>query len=321
MKKIVTLTINPAIDKSTTVAGITPYTKLRCTAPAFEAGGGGINISKVIHELGETSTCMYLAGGPTGDFINKILKEAKIKQRIVPISGWTRENLAVMDTTNNQQYRFGMPGPDVTEDECQKTLNQLDRLLIAGDFLVASGSLSPHMPNDFYAKVATLTKSKKVKFVLDSSGEAFIQGAKEDVLLLKPNLSELSLLCGVDAISFAELEERAQKFLKNNPCEVMIVSLGSQGALMATKNQVEYIAAPIVLQKSTIGAGDSMVAGMVMALYQGKSFSDMAKYGVACGTAATMTPGSQLCKKKDVEALYKWICQNSSKSTKIKINA
>tara|TARA_R110002033_G_scaffold166331_1_gene204882 strand:+ start:111291 stop:112256 length:966 start_codon:yes stop_codon:yes gene_type:complete len=321
MKKIVTLTVNPAIDKSTTVAGIKPNSKLRCASPIFEAGGGGINISKVIHELNETSICMYLAGGPTGTFLNKLLEAANIQQNIVPIAGWTRENLAVTDTTNNQQYRFGMPGPDVSEEECKKTLEHLDTILGEGDYLVASGSLSPNMPVDFYAKAATIAKKKHAKFILDSSGEALVQGAKAGVFLLKPNLGELSRLCGVDSISFSELETLSQNFLKNNPCEVMVVSLGPQGALMITKDTVEYIAAPIVLQKSTIGAGDSMVAGMLVGLAQGKSLSEMAKYGVACGTAATMTSGSQLCRKKDVDELYKWITENSKKSTKIKINA
>jgi len=321
MKKIVTLTINPAIEKSTTVAGIKPNSKLRCTAPSFEAGGGGITISKVIHELKGWSNCMYLAGGPTGEFLSELLDKFKFQQHIITTKGWTRENLAVTDTTNNQQYRFEMPGTEVTKEEWQKALDQLENILCAGDFLVASGSLSPNMPNDFYAKVAILAKNKQVLFILDSSGEALMQGAKAGVFLLKPNLGELSRLCGVDSISFAELEEHSQNFLNNNPCEVMIVSLGSQGALMVTKDRAEYIAAPIVLQKSTIGAGDSMVAGMVLALSQGKSLSDMAKYGVACGTAATMNPGSELCKEKDVAALYKWICKNSKADSIIKINS
>ena len=321
MNKIVTLTVNPAIDKSTSVSGIRPHSKLRCHTPTYEAGGGGINVSKVLHELGGKSLCMYLAGGPTGIHLKNLLVELNIQQRMIPIQGWVRENLSVTDLTNNQQYRFGMPGPMVTESEWKNTLRPLEAVLSEGDFLVASGSLCPGMPIDFYARVAAIAKKKKVKFALDTSGLVLIKGAEAGVYLLKPNLGELAALCKVKTISFLELESVAKTFLKNNPCEILVVSMGAQGAMMVTEGRVEYVAAPIVYQKSTIGAGDSMVAGMLYALAEGKSVAEMVKYGVACGTAATMTEGTQLCKKKDVKELYKWILSNSVAPDKIKINA
>ncbi len=320
MKKIITLTVNPAIDKSTTVNGIKPNSKLRCAAPAFEPGGGGINVSRVIGELGGTSLCTYLAGGPTGVRLKEMLSAANILQQIIPIQGWTRENLAVTDVSNNQQFRFGMPGPEVLEEEWKITLIHLEAILPDGDFLVASGSLSPGMPVDFFAKVARIAKSKQVKFILDTSGEPLSKGLEEGVFLLKPNLGELSNLCGVRSISYSELETLAYNFLKNNPCDIMVVSLGPQGALLVTREASEYIQAPVVHQKSTIGAGDSMVAGMVVAMARGASVSEMARFGVACGTAATMTPGTQLCKKEDAEHLNNWIASQATQSAKSRIN-
>lgn len=321
MKKIVTLTVNPAIDKSTTVAGIVPNSKLRCSEPVYEPGGGGINISRVIKELGGTSHCAFLAGGPTGTHLEMMLADAGITQEVIQIQEWTRENLAVTDTTVNQQFRFGMPGPKVAGKEWKKILDRLANILENDDILVASGSLSPGIPTDFYAKVASIATQKNVRFVLDTSGDALIKGSNAGVFMLKPNLGELSALCGVGSISFSELEASARKVLENNTCEVMVVSLGAQGAIMLTKESVEYITAPIVHQKSTIGAGDSMVAGMLFYLAQGKSFSEMAQYGVACGTAATMSPGTQLCKKKNVDQLYKWISANTKKNDIINIIA
>lgn len=321
MNKIITLTVNPALDKSTSVSGIKPNSKLRCEAPVFEAGGGGINVSRVLHELGETSLCMYMAGGPSGTQLKNLLVEVNILQQIIPIQGWTRENLAVTDTLNNQQYRFGMPGPQIMADEWQKTLVHLEAILMEGDFLVASGSLSPGMPLDFYRKVAKIAQKKKTKLILDTSGEALLQGAKEGVYLLKPNLGELAALIGVETIFFSELDSLVKKFLQTNPCEVLVVSLGAQGAILFTKTTVEHIMAPIVKQKSTIGAGDSMVAGIVLALSQGKKLKEMVQYGVACGTAATMTEGTQLCKKTDVDELFKWIVDKAAKSNTLKINA
>lgn len=321
MKKIITLTVNPAIDKSTTVAGIKPNSKLRCAHPIYEAGGGGINVSRVLNELGETSLCMYMAGGPTGTHLRDMLVDLDILQQVISTEGWVRENLSVTDTVNNQQYRFGMPGHMVNQSEWKNTLKQLETVLSEGDFLVASGSLCPGMPIDFFAQVSKISQKKKVKLILDTSGDALLKGAQAGVYLLKPNLGELAKLCGLKTIFFFELESVAKTFLKNNPCEVLIVSLGSQGAIMITNENVEYIAAPIVYQKSTIGAGDSMVAGMVYALSKGKSLSEMVKYGVACGTAATMTEGTQLCKKRDAEELNKWIISNSKTTHKMKINA
>lgn len=321
MKKIITLTVNPTIDKSTTVSGIKPNSKLRCAKPVYEAGGGGINVSRVLHKLGGNSLCMYMAGGATGKHLQDILVNLKLPQYVIPIAGRVRENLSVTDTINNQQYRFGMPGPKISEREWKNTLGQLDSVLSAGDFLVASGSLCPGMPIDFYAQVSKIAQNKKVKVILDTSGDALLKGAQAGVYLLKPNLGELAKLCGVKTISFLELETVAKTFLKNNPCEVLVVSIGAQGAIMITDEIVEYIAAPVVFQKSTIGAGDSMVAGMVYSLDKGKSLSEMAKYGVACGTAATMTPGTQLCKKKDADELFLWIVNNSKSAQKIKTNA
>ena len=266
MKNIITLTVNPAIDKSTTVAGIKSHSKLRCSIPVYEAGGGGINVSRALFELGGTSTCMYLAGGATGSHLKELLLDDRIPQQIVPIAGRTRENLAVTDTTNNQQYRFGMPGPQVTESEWKHLLERLDAVLLDGDFLIASGSLSPGMPSDFFKHVGAIAKERKVRFILDTSGEALMQGVQGGVYLLKPNLGELAGLCGLKTISFQELEPVAQSFLKENPCEILVVSLGAQGAMMVTRDTVEYVASPIVYQKSTIGAGDSMVAGMAFAL-------------------------------------------------------
>ncbi len=321
MKKIITLTVNPTIDKSTTVSGIKPNSKLRCAKPVYEAGGGGINVSRVLHKLGGNSLCMYMAGGATGKHLQDMLVDLELLQQVIPIAGRVRENLSVTDTINNQQYRFGMPGPKISEREWKNTLGHLDSVLSAGDFLVASGSLCPGMPIDFYAQVSKIAQNKKVKVILDTSGDALLKGAQAGVYLLKPNLGELAKLCGVKTISFLELESVAKTFLKNNPCEVLVVSIGAQGAIMITDEIVEYIAAPIVFQKSTIGAGDSMVAGMVYSLAKGKSLSEMAKYGVACGTAATMTPGTQLCEKKDADELFQWIANNSKSAQKIKINA
>ena len=312
-KRVVTLTLNPVIDKSVSVPGISPNTKLRCTSPTYDAGGGGINVSRALKKLGVESLCIYLAGGPTGEHLRQILDKAGIDQIAVPIKGWTRDNLAVTDTITNLQYRFGVPGPLVEKEEWETLLKKLEENLQEGDYLVASGKLPPGMPDDFYVLVAEIAKRKKTRFVLDTSGEALVKATKSSIFMLKPNLGELSTLCGVTSISAMELEPLAKKFLEEHDCGILVVSLGAKGALLATKDLIEHIPAPTVLQKSTIGAGDSMVAGMVVSLLKGKTYSEMVKYGVACGTAATMHEGTQLCNKEDADNLYKWILGQKTK--------
>lgn len=314
MNKIITLTVNPVLDKESTVECLIPNRKLRCAEPIYFAGGGGINVSRAINNLGSTSLAIYLAGGPTGLYLEGLMTQEGIAQEVIPVKGRTRQNLSVMDTATNLKYRFGVPGPEVHEEEWKAALNQVEIHLQAGDYLVASGKLPPGIPDDFYVKVANIAQKKGARFVLDTKGPALTKAVKSDIFLFKPNLSELSALCHVGSISATELEALAKDFLAQHACEIMVVSLGARGALLVTSEVLEYVPAPLVDQKSIIGAGDSMVAGMVLSLIAGKSLTEMVQYGVACGTAATMHPGTQLCHKEDVAQLTEWMQLNRSKS-------
>jgi len=316
MNNVVTLTMNPVLDKDTTVAGVCPNKKLRCTAPEYYAGGGGVNISRALKKLGGSSLCMYVAGGPTGTHLQQLLSDEGIQQKVIPIEGWTRDNLSVRDTITNLQYRFGVPGPHVSEKEWQQVLKEVEECIGENDYLVASGKLPLGIPSDFYVRVSKIVSKKKGKFILDTSGEALLPSLEATIFLMKPNLSELSIMCGVESISVLDLESLSQKLLKTHSIEILVVSLGAKGAFMASRDVTEHIAAPTVHQKSTIGAGDSMVAGMVLSLIKGKSYSEMVRYGIACGTAATLHPGTQLCKKEDADKLYEWLLAEGGKKTK-----
>jgi 6-phosphofructokinase 2 len=311
-KRVITLTVNPVIDKNVSVNGIIPNTKLRCTAPTYNAGGGGVNVSRALKKLGIESLCMYLAGGPTGIHLKALLDEEGIEQLIVPTQGWTRDNLAVTDSTTNLQYRFGVPGPKVEKAEWVSLLVQLEQHLEEDQYLIASGKLAPEMPASFYNDVAAIATKKNARLILDTSGEALTSAVTSPLYLLKPNLGELSALCGVPSISALQLETLSKKFIAEHDCEILVVSLGPKGALLVTKDKFEYVSAPTVHQKSTIGAGDSMVAGMVAQLLHGKTLTEMVQYGVACGTAATLHEGTQLCHKDDADKLFVWIKQQKT---------
>lgn len=311
MKSIYTLTLSPAIDKSSTVEQVLPESKLRGTEPKFEPGGGGINVSRAIKKLGGESVAVYTKGGPTGELLLHLLDQEKITQHTINCKEWTRENFIVVETSSNRQFRFTMPGVKIHPDELQKCLDDIKNHSI--DYLVVSGSTPPGVPLDFYAEVSKITKEKGCKLILDTSGDALREALKEGIYLVKPNLKELSEMVGYELNNISQQEEAALKIIGQGKIEILVVSLGPAGAMLASKDGVFHVAAPSVKKRSTVGAGDSMVAGMVLSLSRGLSLHETLRYGVASGTAATMNPGTELCHKDDVEELYKWICSNTQR--------
>lgn len=302
MPSIITVTVNPCIDKSSSIDRLIPEKKLRCAAPKFEPGGGGINVSRAIQKLGGISTPVYLGGGPVSVMLQQLLEKENIHPRIIPIQDNTRENFIVHETSTGNQFRFGMPGPMVTESELQQCID-----LVAGiraDFVVASGSLSPNVPVEFYAKLGYAVKKNNTKYIVDTSGEAVKHALRQGVYMWKPNLGELSSFAGYSELTDDTAVEAARKVIADKYAEVIVVSMGPAGAMLVTEKLIERIAAPVVKKKSTVGAGDSMVAGIVYSIANGKSLKEAVRYGVMCGTAATMNYGTELCKKEDVENLY-----------------
>lgn len=316
--KIVTLTLNPALDKSTYIDKLQPEKKLRCEEPNYEPGGGGINVSRAIKILGGESLAIYAAGGPAGNKIKELLDDEKIDQDFIQIKNPTRENLMVTENLTGNQFRFGMPGSEIAKDELQKCLDRLNELPEDVEYLVASGSLPPGAPDDFYGKIAKIAQEKNIKCVIDTSGKALVEAAKSGVCLMKPNLGELSELAEKEEISGMEQEEIARKIIDEGKASILIVSLGARGAMVATKDNIQYVVPPTVKQKSTVGAGDSMVGGLILSLSRGDDLLDAVKWGVAAGTAATITPGTELCRKKDVEKIFEWLSDKETSNTSTK---
>lgn len=310
MKPIVTITVNPAIDKSTVVDHIVPQHKLRCDEAKFEAGGGGINVSRVIKRLGGLSLAIFPVGGYTGELLTQLLDKEGIDQYPIKIKNWTRENFMAVDASTNQQFRFIMNGHEMSLKEGQILLDKLSNLSEKPDYIVASGSLSPGLPDDFFARIAKIAEKMGSRFILDTSGQALQLATMEKIYLLKPNLSELSKMVGVESLETEMIIDAAKEIIDKGKCTMLTVSLGSAGALFVSKDYIELIPAPPVHLKSTVGAGDSMVAGMVLSLAQEKSLQETIRFGVACGTAATMRSGTELCMKNDVENLYNWLTKN-----------
>jgi 6-phosphofructokinase 2 len=304
MKKIVTVTFNPAIDKSTTVAELIPEKKLSCTTPVYQPGGGGINVARAASRLGGDVTAVYLAGGYTGNYFNELLEKERVKCIVTQTKAQTRENMVVFEAKSGQQYRFGMPGPEISASEWKQCLTST-AAIAEMDYLVVSGSLPKGIPADIFEQLARIAKHRNAGLIVDTSGEALRKAVETGVYLIKPNLRELSALAGKELSSEQEIIAAAETLVKSGNCQVVVVSLGARGAVLVTDKETLKIIPPAVAVKSTVGAGDSMVAGIVTFLAKGKGVAEAFRYGLASGTAATLNPGTELCHLPDVENLYK----------------
>jgi 6-phosphofructokinase 2 len=197
-----------------------------------------------------------------------------------------------------------MPGPELREKEWEPFLRELSVIDPSPDYLVASGSLPPGVPADFYARVARIGKERGAKTIIDVAGEALEQALEQGVYLIKPNVGEFRALVGKNIQEKSHIMAEARKIVGSGRCEVLVISLGAAGALMVSSRFAEHILPPTVPIVSKVGAGDSMVAGIVASLARGKPLRESVLFGVAAGTAAVMTPGTELCRREDAERLF-----------------
>ena len=310
---IVTLTMNPAIDVSASVDYVIPDDKLRCGSPTYEPGGGGINVARAIRKLGGDALALFPAGGPAGELLGELLAAEGVQQQSFPIDGWTRQNMNVAERVTRRQFRFVMPGPTLAEREWQPILARLGALDPVPRFLVASGSLPPGVPADFYARVARSLRHRGIALVLDASGEPLRQAIAEGVYLLKPSLREFEELTGEPGCEESRLPALGRQLVDEGQCQVLILSLGPRGVFWMSATARGRLAAPAVPVKSSVGAGDSMVAGVVWSLACGRPLADAVRFGVAAGAASVMNPGTELCRAEDVERLYAEVAAPSSR--------
>jgi 6-phosphofructokinase 2 len=302
---IVTVTPNPSVDISTAVDAVEPDRKLRCDAPKREAGGGGLNVARAITRLGGAALAFWAKGGVTGALLHELLDHERVLHHPVPIDGLVRESFAVLERSSGRQFRFGMPGPTLPPDGLDALIDQVARTGPSPALVVGSGSLPPGVDERWFARLAEVVSAGGGRFVLDTHGIPLRQALDtRRVYLIKPNLRELDALVGRTLEDDAAIAAAAQSIVRDGGCDVVVVSLGAAGALVVTENQTDRVVAPTVPIRSRVGAGDSTVAGIVTALLRGEPIGRAVRYGVAAGTAAVMTPGTELCRREDVERLF-----------------
>lgn len=304
MTEVVTLCMNPSVDISTSVERVIPIRKLRCTAGKSDPGGGGINVARVVRRLGADVTTIYPAGGLTGQLLQRLIDQEKVQSLIVHATQETREDFTVLEQSTDKQFRFVLPGPQLSESEWRSCLDLLASFKSPPKFVVASGSLPPGVPDDFYARIAQLTKGMGARLLLDSSGPALQAALEEGVYLIKPNLRELVELAHMPLDGQGAWVEASRSLVTGGRAEIVALTLGHDGALLVTHDQV-WRAQPVPLKPvSAVGAGDSFLGGMVRSLLSGHDLATAFRYGSAAGSAAVLAPGTELCRPQDVELLF-----------------
>jgi len=288
--QIVTLTMNPALDIATATEHVRAEHKLRCEAPRYDPGGGGINVARAVHALGGDARAIFPAGGAAGEMIRHLLQQEDVAYEAIAVSGFTRESLAVDERRTGKQYRFLLPGPAISQQDQERCLAALSRAAPEADYIVASGSLPLGVPDAFYARVTELAQRRGKRFVLDTSGAALKQSGRG----IRNERDE---------------EEAARELIAEGRSEIVVVSLGARGALVATGGESARLPAIATQAKSTVGAGDSLLAGIVLGLCRGLALRDAVRFGIAAGTAALLGPGTQLCRRDDVERMYDELSQ------------
>lgn len=299
---ILTITLSPCIDKSTVVPVFKPETKLRCTEVVNEPGGGGINVSKALQKLECPSVALFPAGGHNGNMLCSLLKEQGILFHAVDTKVETRENWIVLEHSTNNQFRFTFPGRNMMEETVKSLVDQIRSFAPA--YVVASGSLPAGLPDYFYGLIVKNAAAVGARCIVDTSGPALQALRGKHAYMIKPNIGELCNMLNVDWLDIQEVPAAAQQAIADGFAEIIVVSMGHRGAWLVTKDAGYFAEAPPVEKKSTVGAGDSMVAGITYFLQKGRPLPEAIRFGVACGSAATMNDGTQLFHKEDAEKLY-----------------
>lgn len=303
MQIIATLTLNPAIDAAYEVDKMHPTHKMRSHEERYDPGGGGINVARVVAELGGMVRAYYAAGGPTGAALGGLLDVEGLPKHLIPINGATRLSATVRESETGDEYRIVPRGPNLSESEWQNCLAEVETMQC--DILVASGSLPDGAPEDFYRRAAAIAAKRGIKFILDSSGRGLKHALGDaNILLIKPSRGELRTLVGKSLDSEPEIVAAARDLVATGAVQNVAVTLAHDGAILVTSAGTYRLPALPIEVRSSVGAGDSFLGAMVVALSQDKSVTEAFRFGLAAGTAAVMSPGTQLCSNDAVRRLF-----------------
>jgi 6-phosphofructokinase 2 len=302
-ENIVTLTMNPAIDVSSTVRHIMSTHKIRCLKTRRDPGGGGINVARALKRFGAEPLAIFPVGGPSGLMLERLVAAEEVRHQSFNTNHECRANFTVNEMESGEQFRFVLPGPTLGEEEWSAGLGLMTQASLNG-FAVASGSLPRGVPHDFYARLARNLKALGGgKLVLDTSGPPLKHALDVGVYLVKPSLSEFTDLLGKDNPSQSELVAAARQMVTEGQTEIVALTLGEEGAILVSRDMSLQALPPPVKVNGTVGAGDSFLAVLVLSLARRQSLVDAFRQAIAAGSAALASAGTGLCSPELVEEL------------------
>ncbi len=298
---ILTITLNPTVDFCTTAPHVEPGPKLRCTDPAIDPGGGGINVARAVKLLGGQATALVAIGGATGAHLLQLLALEGVPTVAFQGPGETRQSMSVIDRSTGQQYRFVMPGPVWQDHDVPRALDSVDQATSEESLVVLSGSQPPGVAKDFPSILANHVAGRGARLIVDTSGPALFHLAEsphDSLYVLRMNSEEGEELAGRPLKTREDTAEFAQALVKKGVARIVIVARGADGSVMAERESAWHAVPPKVEAVSKVGAGDSFVGAFTLALAGSEPPEDCLSWGVAAASAATMTEATRLCERE-----------------------
>lgn len=301
MNKVLTITLNPSVDIGTEADQVITDQKTRCSAPVYDPGGGGINVSRVLNRLGVHSDALFVAGGYTGNLLKQMMEEESIPTIPIESTDKTRQNISIIDNSIGKQYRFVLPGLISNIDTWHTVLTEIDRLAPMHSYIVASGSLPAGIPQQAYSEIASIAHSHGASFILDTSGTSLIHGLEHGAEFIKPNQEEFRELRTTFS---ARNDEELCDILFRKGVKNIVHTLGKEKTLLITPEGTTEFKPPTIKLRSTIGAGDSFVGGLVAGLLKGFSKTKSVGYGISAAASTLQSEGTDLCDPQEVEQIF-----------------
>lgn len=306
---IYTVTLNPGIDKEYSVPEIRENQVLRASSVKTDIGGKGFNVSRMLINLGCTSTAMGFIGGYTGELLRKGLENLGIVTDLVEIEAESRTNISIVDAQNKKYIKVNEPGPLIKSSEIERLITKVMQSVKPGDWWIFSGSLPQSVPDEFFAQMITMISEKGANTVLDSSGIPFRLGCQASPFLIKPNLTEAILMSGKKADNLQQSIDMIP-FIHNIGPQNVVISAGEEGALLSNGAEIWIGKPPVILERNPVGAGDAMLAGIVYSLTCSQPLPQAFKFGLACGSAAASLPGTAMPDQDGVADLLNQVVIN-----------
>jgi 1-phosphofructokinase family hexose kinase len=300
---IYTLTLNPAIDRELTVTEVQFDAVLSAVKSQVDFGGKGFNVSRLLKSMGMPSTALGFVGGRTGERLRSGLQALDIATDFVSISGETRTNISIVTEKHDHYIKVNEKGPLVDEAKQRELLDKIASTAAAGDWWVLAGSLPPGVPDSFYAQIIEILNERNAVTVLDTTGESLRLGCEAKPFIVKPNVEEAQKLTGLPVDTPSQIATAAAE-LRSLGTQNVVISLGKKGALLQTAEESWLVHGPKIKEKNPIGAGDSMVGGLVWALTQDITLKEALGWGVASGAATASLSGTEVGSRLLIEELF-----------------